>query len=85
VNTTQPTYRVLLTNDKGEYAIAPEAFGKAIDWYVIYNTETYEFATVARRVHYIDALAQAKRWNENSLTAPDAPIVLEGLLDNLSR
>jgi hypothetical protein len=81
--TKQPTYRVLLTNAKGEYAIAPEAFGKAIDWYVIYNTETYELVTVARRVHYIDALAQAKRWNENSLTAPDAPIVLEGLLDSL--
>jgi hypothetical protein len=81
----QPTYRVLLTNDKGEYAIAPEGHGKAIDWYVIYNTETYEFATVAKRVHYIDALAQVKRWNESPATAPDAPIVLDGLLDNLAR
>jgi len=82
---TQPTYRVLLTNDKGEYAIAPEGHGKAIDYYVIYNTETYEFVTVGKRVHYIDALAQARRWNENSLTAPDAPIVLDRLLDNLTR
>jgi len=82
---TQPTYRVLLTNDKGEYAIAPEAFGKAIDWYVIYNTNTYELVTVAQRMDYIDALAQAKRWNENPATAPDAPIVLDGLLENLTQ
>ena len=82
---TQPTYRVLLTNDKGEYAIAPEGHGKAIDWYVIYNNNTYAVVTVAQRMDYIDALAQAKRWNENLLTAPDAPIVLDGLLNNLPR
>jgi hypothetical protein len=81
--TKPPTYRVLLTNAKGEYAIAPEVFGKAIDWYVIYNTETSKFVTVGQRMHEIDALHQAKRWNENPLTAPDAPVVLDGLLDSL--
>ena len=85
MSNTQPTYRVLLTNDKGEYAIAPEGHGKAIDYYVIYNTETYSIVTVGKRMDYIDALAQAKRWNENPATAPDAPIVLDGLLDNLTR
>jgi hypothetical protein len=81
--TKPPTYRVLLTNAKGEYAIDPAVFGKAIDWYVIYNTETYKLVTVPQRMHEIDALHQAKRWNENPLVAPDAPVVLDGLLDSL--
>ena len=81
---TKPqTYRVLLSDAKGTYAIDPAVFGKAIDWYVIYNTETYELVTVPQRMHEIDALILARRWSANPLVAPDAPIVLDGLLDSL--